>query len=106
MDNTESVYASYATATSPDGRYLVVGNYELRVWDVAHLPSAANDRDPVLTFHGPEARVWKIAFVDNTTLAVTTDYNELSYWNVQTGQQILSTADQQTTRANTRKTTQ
>lgn|GEM_PF-5625449 len=89
VDNSYSV-SRHPTATSPDGRYLVVAYYNVRVWDVANLAEEFTERDPVLTFAGPERRATSIAFVDNTTLAITTYYGEVTYWNVETGQQVTA----------------
>ncbi|MEO8394196.1 MAG: hypothetical protein ABI700_14495 [Chloroflexota bacterium] len=89
VDNLGSISNGYPTATSPDGRYLVVANDDFRVWDVAHLPSDFNTRDPVITFSEPKGRAAKIAFTDDTTVVVTTVYGEVSSWNIETGQQIM-----------------
>lgn len=86
VDNSYSVDRR-PTATSPDGRYLVVANMNVRVWDVANLAEPFTSRDPVLTFAGPEGRAASVAFVDSTILAITTYYGDVTYWNVETGEQ-------------------
>ena len=87
VDNAYSVDRR-PTATSPDGRYLVVANMNVRVWDMSNVPETFTERDPVRTFGGPEARAKTVAFIDNTTLAITTYYGDVTYWNVETGEQI------------------
>lgn len=74
-------------ALSPDERYLVMGYNVIRVWDLAQLPAAINDREPV-SFNGPTARVRSLRFVDNVTIEVVTAV-DTTYWNVQTGEQVV-----------------
>ncbi|MDX2139696.1 MAG: WD40 repeat domain-containing protein [Chloroflexota bacterium] len=79
-------YLGSHIAISPDERYLVMGYNVIRVWDLASLPAAIEDRVPV-TFNGPAARVRSLRFVDNVTIEVVTAV-DTTYWNVETGEQV------------------
>ncbi len=81
---------AYAARTqiSPDGRYLVIARNNIRVWDLTALPEDFEERDPVVAFQGPDARIRTFQFVDNTTIEVTTSNGEISYWDITTGAQV------------------
>ena len=89
VDNSDSL-SRWPEATSPDGRYLIVAGYNVRVWDLANLSPTFTERDPVLIFAGPKSSAQSAQFVDNTTLAITTRAEGVTYWDVETGQQIVN----------------
>ena len=88
VDNPGSVHSGKPTATSPDGRYLVTAWYSVRVWDLTNLAEAFDERDPVITFNGPEGRASQMEFIDNTTIRITTRTGLVSDWNIVTGQEV------------------
>jgi len=68
--NVEGFVASYAgytgdhsIALSPDNRYLVAGDFSLRVWDLQNLPTDPRNRLPTYRHAGPKASIWSLRFV-------------------------------------------
>jgi hypothetical protein len=76
-------------ALSPDNRYLVVGRYFIRVWDLQNLPEKLEDRVPVY-FDGPEASIKQVRFTGSTTIETTDAFGVVQQWDILTGALLAS----------------
>jgi WD40 repeat protein len=76
-----------AIALSPDGRYLVVGWYALRVWDLNNLPANFDDRQPIYRHEGPIKVITAVRFIDSQTIE-TTSGEGVQRWNILTGEAV------------------
>ncbi len=83
-------FKTFATAYSPDGRYLATGGAD-GVIRVADLAPDAKDRAPrKFTGHGAAVRV--LRFVDNDRLLSGAEDNTARLWNVKAGKELQSWA--------------
>jgi hypothetical protein len=72
---------------SPEGRYLVVGFRTLRVWDLANLPEAFEDRTATYQYPIDNRGMNAVHFIDNTTVEILLDDNiTLIRMNILTGE--------------------
>jgi WD40 repeat protein len=76
-------------ALSPDGRFLVIGGRQLRVWDLQTLPESLDARDPQ-SYAGPTAAIVDLRFLSNEIVQTTTGFGDVAQWNVLTGNLIES----------------
>ncbi|MCU0513263.1 MAG: hypothetical protein MUE40_11920 [Anaerolineae bacterium] len=69
-------------AISPDGRYYVIAQNQLRVWDLTAL--AADTSQPAFTWAGPDRVMQSVRFIDAQTVETTTTAGT-QRWNILTG---------------------
>jgi WD40 repeat protein len=72
-------------ALSPDGRYYVIVQNQLRVWDLAQLTPAATEN---FTYEGSAQVMTTVRFLDGTTVETTNSDGITERWNILTGAQL------------------
>jgi WD40 repeat protein len=72
---------------SPDGRFFAIGRDRLRIWDVDAV-RATGDYTSLYNVDGPESRIYRLRFIDNTTIETVTYYNEVQRWDARTGLEL------------------
>jgi WD40 repeat protein len=88
--NASTDATSYAEriAVSPDGRYLVIGGNNLRVWDLQNLPAKLSERKPMV-YAGSDAKITTVQFVNNS-IVQTTSTEGSAQWDVATGNVVTN----------------
>lgn len=76
-------------ALSPDGRFLVIGGRQIRVWDLQTLPESLDARDPQ-SYDGPSAAITDLRFLSNDIVETVSRFGDVQQWNVLTGNLIES----------------
>ena len=77
-------------AVSPDGRYLVVGKQNIRVWDLKGLQPDVRYTAPIhrqTTSHHP---ITALRFIDNDRIEVTDIHGTLQYWDISSGTEVVA----------------
>lgn len=74
-------------AISPDGRFYVIAQNQIRVWDFAQLN--LDTSIPNFTWAGPDSVMLTVKFVDAVTIEVTLKDGSTQRWNILTGTQVL-----------------
>lgn len=82
-------------ALSPDNRYLAVGHFAIRVWDLHNLEPAYEDRLPIYRHEGPVpisgifgGEITQLRFINNSIIQTTANGSEIQYWDLHTGELI------------------
>jgi hypothetical protein len=81
-----TMYTGTRIAISPNETHVVIGAQMIRVWN---LTLSDEPNMPIARFNGPDYRIRTIRFVDNATVEAISWAGEVTYWNIETGEQVM-----------------